>query len=82
MKGLTDPVDWNDPVEAYVPVSVLPDPSTVSVHEAHCSRYDPLWVIYCVAAPLSVITGGVASGRIVTVRVTVLPTLPAASLRV
>ncbi len=78
---LTDPVDWNDPVVAYVPVSVLPEPSTVSIQEAHCSVYDPLCVIYCVVAPMSVTTGGVASGRTITVRVTVLLRLPAASLR-
>lgn len=38
----TDPVDWNDPVEPYNPVKIFPDPSTVSVHEAHCSVYVPL----------------------------------------
>jgi hypothetical protein len=37
MLVLTDPVDWNDPVAAYVPVRVLPDQSTISIQEAHCS---------------------------------------------
>ncbi len=79
---LTDPVAWNDPVAAYVPVRVLPDQSTVSIQEAHCSVYDPLCVTYCIAAPTSVTTGGVASGRIITLRVRVLPVFPAASIRV
>ena len=75
----TDPVNWNDPVAAYVPVRVLPVQSTISIHDAHCSVYDPLCVIYCVAAPTRVTTGGVASGRIVTLREMILPVFPAAS---
>ena len=34
---LTDPERTNDPVAQYIPVRVLPVPSTLSDHEAHAS---------------------------------------------
>ena len=61
MAVLTDPLAWKDPVALYVPVRVLPVPSTLSVHEAHASVYTDPWAMVRVEGQVRVVTGGVVS---------------------
>ena len=75
---LTDPLAWKDPVALYVPVRVLPDPSTLSVHEAPESVYTDPWAMVRVAGQLRVVTGGVLSPTVM-VRVAMVLWFPEAS---
>ncbi len=78
------PVDANDPVSAYVPVRVSPDPSSISVHVAHESVYvAPERILTVPDPPTRVTIGGfVSRGRESTtliVRVIQVAVLPAIS---
>ncbi len=68
-----------DPDEA---IAMVPTPSKSSDQVAHCSVYVSPCVSVITPDPTSDTTGGVVSGTAVTVtvRVTVLPILPAASV--
>jgi len=55
----TDPDIWNDPVAPYVPPRVDPLPSTLSVHEAPESVYEPPCAIVIVPLHTKLTTGGV-----------------------
>ena len=57
---------------------VFPDPSRLSVHEAHESVYTDPWAMVMVGSPVRVVIGGVVSTTVM-VRVAIVLWFPARS---
>ena len=79
MRYVPSTIVLTDPDEA---IAMVPTPSKSSDQVAHCSAYASPCVSVMVPDPTSDTTGGVVSGTVVmvTLRVTVLLILPAASV--